>query len=304
MKLADLDVNKLYTYFDYLKWTFEERVELIKGRIFEMSAPSSMHQEISSYLNIAIGNYLKGKECKVFAAPYDVRIPRKTIDDKMITTVLQPDICVVCDKSKRDPRGCIGAPDIIIEILSPGNYEKELKNKYDIYEEAGVKEYWVVIPMVKSFVVHTLKDGKYQASRHMLAGDVVTSSVLPGFSLDIKSYLTVWISRSQPFKKIMTPDNYREIVQAPNKKICSNNINHYLCTPQMSKGNFNMLIIDSKDCENIDKALKKYKKKYEKSRVLNQLRDRQSFTKPSIRRRTEVLKAVYKQQLNNGELDT
>ena len=186
MKLADLNPNLLYTYADYLKWQFEERVELIKGKIFELSAPNSMHQEISGYIYLSIGNYLKGKPCKVFSAPYDVRIPRKTKDDKDVITVLQPDICVVCDKSKRDLRGCFGAPDIVVEITSPSNNVNELKNKYEIYEEAGVKEYWVVLPEPKTFLVYTLVEGKYHASRLMVAGDVFQSSVLEGYSLNLK----------------------------------------------------------------------------------------------------------------------
>jgi len=186
MKLAELDANKMYTYLDYLKWTFEERVELIKGRIFEMSAPNRMHQEISSYIHGMIFIYLQDKSCKVYSAPFDVRIPRKNKDDEDVITVLQPDICVICDLSKLDTRGCIGAPDIVVEILSPGNNDKELKNKFEIYEESGVKEYWVVIPQVKSMMVHTLANGKYQSSRLLVAGDLVSSSVLEGFTLDIK----------------------------------------------------------------------------------------------------------------------
>lgn len=186
MKLADLDVNKVYTYADYFKWQFDERVELIKGRIFKMSpAPSRIHQKLSSYINNTLYNYLRGKKCEVYAAPFDVRLPRKSKEDKDIITVLQPDICVICDLSKLDDKGCIGAPDIVVEILSPGNNATELKNKYEVYEESGVKEYWVVSPQNNTFIIYTLINGKYDASRLMVAGDVVTSSVLDGFSLDL-----------------------------------------------------------------------------------------------------------------------
>jgi Uma2 family endonuclease len=187
MTLAQLDLNKMYTYADYLKWTFEERVELIKGKIFRMSpAPNRMHQKHSSFIHNELYNYLKGKKCEVYAAPFDVRIPRKSKEDKDIITVLQPDICVICDLSKLDDKGCIGAPDIVLEILSPGNNAKELKNKYEIYEEAGVKEYWVLSPQDETFVAYTLVNGKYSASRIMVTGDVVSSSVLQGFTLDLK----------------------------------------------------------------------------------------------------------------------
>ena len=121
----------------------------------------------------------------MFSAPFDVRLPRKSKEDKDIVTVLQPDICVICDLSKIDTKGCIGAPDIVVEILSHGNYATELKNKYEVYEESGVKEYWIVSPQNNTFIIYTLINGKYDASRLMVAGDVVTSSVLDGFSLDL-----------------------------------------------------------------------------------------------------------------------
>ena len=186
MKLSDLDLTKSYTYADYLKWTFEERVELIKGKIFKMSpAPSSSHQRISFRLGNALFNYLNGKQCEVFSAPFDVRLPRKSKDDKDIYTVLQPDICVICDPSKIEERGCLGAPDIVIEILSPANNQKELKYKHEAYEEAGVKEYWVFDPREKGIQVYLRTNGKLLASGYLYAEDKFTTDILPGFSLDL-----------------------------------------------------------------------------------------------------------------------
>ena len=186
MKFADLDLNKLYTYADYYKWQFEERVELIKGKIFKMSpAPNPYHQVLAGDIYTLINVFLRKKPCKVFIAPFDVRLMRKSSDDKDIMTVLQPDICVICDLTKIDKRGCIGAPDLVVEVLSPGNSAKELKNKYEEYEEAGVKEYWVVSPQNQTFLIYTLHKGKFQLSPVKIPGDVVTSSVLPGFSLDL-----------------------------------------------------------------------------------------------------------------------
>lgn len=186
MRFADLDLNKLYTYADYFQWRFEERVELIKGRIFKMSpAPNVRHQRISGEVHGQLWSFLRGKKCQVFAAPFDVRLPRKTNDDREITTVLQPDVCVVCDPAKLDKRGCLGAPDIVVEILSPGNNAKELKTKYEVYEEAGVLEYWVVSPQDNTFLVYVLTNGKYVPLRTMVAGDVFTSSALEGYSLDL-----------------------------------------------------------------------------------------------------------------------
>lgn len=186
MVLADLDLNKTYTYADYFKWKFEERVELIRGRIFKMSpAPSRRHQRITGDMFSLMNGFLKGKRCEVYIAPFDVRLPRRSKDDKDIITVVQPDICVVCDPAKLDDRGCLGAPDIVVEILSPGNNTKELKYKYDIYEEAGVKEYWIVSPQDETFLKYVLEDGRYTPSRVMVTGDLVTSSLLPGFELDL-----------------------------------------------------------------------------------------------------------------------
>lgn len=184
MTFADLDLNKTYTYADYLKWDFKERVELIMGKLFKMNpAPNNRHQDISMELSGQLWSHVKGGKCKVYTAPFDVRIPRKSTDDKDIITVVQPDICVVCDPAKLDMKGCLGAPDIVVEILSPGNNKLELRNKFDLYESAGVKEYWIVSPQDNTFIVNTLVDGQYVTSRPMTSGSEITSSVLPGFSL-------------------------------------------------------------------------------------------------------------------------
>ncbi len=186
MELADLDLNSTYTYADYLKWTFKERVELIKGKIFEMSpAPSSNHQRLSSRLHIAIGKFLEGKPCEIFSAPFDVRLPRKSKDDKDIFTVLQPDICIICDPSKIEERGCLGAPDIVVEILSPANNKKELKYKKEIYQESGVKEYWIVDVREKAVQIYVFSNQAEVSSTYLYPENKITSSILPGFSLDV-----------------------------------------------------------------------------------------------------------------------
>lgn len=183
----DLDLSQTYTYAHYLNWLFDERVELIKGRIFKMSpAPSRRHQEVSGALFFEINSFLKNKPCKVYAAPFDVRFPKESKADHETDTVLQPDISVVCDLSKLDDRGCIGAPDIVAEILSQGNNKTELLYKYQVYEEFGVREYWIVSPADKTFLKYTLSnDGRFQPSRLFTAGEKVGSSVLPGFTLDL-----------------------------------------------------------------------------------------------------------------------
>jgi len=186
MQLSDLDINKTYTYADYLKWTFDERLELIKGKIFNMSpAPGSIHQFVSGAIFNELYNYLKNKPCHVMCAPFDVRLIRKSGDDKDITTVVQPDICVVCDPKKIDAKGCLGSPDIVVEILSPGNNKKELQNKYEVYEEAGVLEYWIIQPLEKTFLKYTLVNSSFQPSRLLTNGDEVTTTILPNFVLNL-----------------------------------------------------------------------------------------------------------------------
>jgi len=189
MQFSDLDLSKTYSYADYLQWTFEERLELIKGKIFPMTpAPASVHQRLSWIISGELYSFLKGKPCEAYAAPFDVRLPRKgENDDKKIFTVVQPDVCIICDLAKVDDRGCTGAPDIVVEILSPGNNRKELQNKYEAYEESGVKEYWIISPQDESFLKYTLVDGRFQASKLMTTGEIVTSPILPGFQLPLET---------------------------------------------------------------------------------------------------------------------
>lgn len=176
-----------YTYADYLQWKFEERLELFKGKIFKMSAPTTKHQDVTGNLYLVIGGYLKGKQCKVYFAPVDVRLPvQNRKKDNEVTTVVQPDLCIVCDLSKIEPRGIIGAPDFVVEILSPGNSSKEIRLKYELYEEAGVGEYWVVNPVEENIIVYRLSDaGKLELYRVLAAGDVINLRALPGLQINI-----------------------------------------------------------------------------------------------------------------------
>ena len=149
-------------------------------------APSRVHQEVSGEIFVAFYNFLKNKPCKVYGAPFDVRFPKESKADKDVFTVLQPDICVVCDLSKLDDKGCIGTPDIVVEVLSPGNTKKELLHKYKVYEEFGVKEYWVVSASDQNILIYTLdSDGKFQPSKIFTHSEEIHSSVLPGFVLKI-----------------------------------------------------------------------------------------------------------------------
>jgi len=187
-RFEDIDLSGTYTYADYLNWEIAERLELIKGKIFKISpAPGSFHQQISAVVHTEICIYLKNKSCKAFAAPFDVRLFRRSKDDKEVFTVIQPDICIICDLSKIDKRGCIGAPDIVVEILSPGNNKIELKNKFEAYEEAGVKEYWIIHPEERTFFKYVLNaSGRFEPTHLLTLGDHITSSVLPGFELSLE----------------------------------------------------------------------------------------------------------------------
>lgn len=178
-----------YSYADYLTWQMDEMVEIIKGKVFKpaaAAAPKRIHQKVSLKISSSLYQFLQGKPCEVYTAPFDVRLPVKSKRNEDIFTVVQPDICVVCDRSKLDDAGCIGAPDLIIEILSPGSNRKELKYKYEVYEESGVKEYWVIQPTEQTLLIYTLTTGKYVPSRLFSPGDIVSSACIEGFSLDLE----------------------------------------------------------------------------------------------------------------------
>lgn len=180
----------MYSYADYLTWPIDEVVELIKGIRFKKAAaaPKRIHQKVSGELFLRLGIFLKGQKCQVYSAPFDVRFTDGPVEDRKIRSVVQPDICVICDPGKLDDRGCIGAPDLIVEILSPGNNKMELKNKFELYESYGVREYWIVNPESQNLMIYTLVDGKYLPSRLLTSGDIIDSSVIEGFSLDLEEF--------------------------------------------------------------------------------------------------------------------
>jgi Uma2 family endonuclease len=182
-----LDLNKTYSYSDYLTWNFQERLEILKGKIFKMSpAPSTSHQKISMRLTGGLFNFFEKHPCHLFAAPFDVRLldKKKSTQDAAIHTVVQPDLCVICDESKIDERGAIGAPDLVIEILSPGNSNKEMKYKFDLYEEAGVLEYWIVNPADRTVLIYVLKERQFIGMHPLIEEDVIQSRLFP--QLDFK----------------------------------------------------------------------------------------------------------------------
>lgn len=180
----------VYSYADYLTWEIDEMVELIKGKVFRSAAaaPRMKHQKIVLRLGSELLQFLDKKTCDVFVAPFDVRLPVKSRKNEDIFTVVQPDVCVVCDRSKLDDAGCVGAPDLIVEVLSPGNNKKELRNKYEVYEESGVKEYWIIHPYEETLFIYTLTDGKYVPSRFFTHGDIVKSECIAGFEVDLEEF--------------------------------------------------------------------------------------------------------------------
>ena len=178
-------INGLYTYAEYLLWQFEERVELLKGKLFKMSAPSPAHQVVQSNLNIELGLYFRNQKCQIYPAPFDVRLPAKGETGDAIHTVVQPDLCVVCDRTKIDSRGCIGAPDLVIEIISPGNSKKELKQKFKLYEEAGVREYWVIHLSEEYVIVNVLENNHYK-TLSPIVDDEVHSVIFPTLKVHTK----------------------------------------------------------------------------------------------------------------------
>ncbi|MDD1637567.1 MAG: Uma2 family endonuclease [Methylococcaceae bacterium] len=190
-QLSQLDLTASYSYADYLTWQLNETVELIKGKIQLMSpAPNVKHQRLSIYLSSRLFYYFENKACQVFSAPFDVRLYDRTkslLVNKEITTVVQPDICVICDNSKLDEQGCNGAPDWIIEILSKGNSKKEVKIKHALYAESGVKEYWLVFPyeeVVQQFVLND-ENNSYQLVNSYAGDDVALPYLFADLAIDL-----------------------------------------------------------------------------------------------------------------------
>jgi len=173
--------KEYYTYADYITWPDEPRCELIDGKIYLMASPSTTHQRISRRLLARFEMHLAGKTCEVFDAPYDVRLNWQKGDD----AVVQPDLLVICDPDKIDNKGCKGAPDLIIEILSPSTASYDMMTKFTKYCDAGVKEIWFVSPDEQETKVFRQRDGEY-FSRMYGSTDKITVGILPDLTIDMK----------------------------------------------------------------------------------------------------------------------
>lgn len=173
--------DKKYTYADYLTWDDDNRYELIDGEVYMMApAPARIHQEVSVSLSGQLYNYLKGKKCKVYAAPFDVRLNADSEDN----IVVQPDISVICDPNKLDDQGCKGAPDMIVEILSPSTAGRDQVLKFNKYLEAGVREYWMIYPESRTVQVYLQKNGEY-VGKNYDATTTIPVSILEDCRIDL-----------------------------------------------------------------------------------------------------------------------
>ena len=185
----ELDPSKRYTYADYLTWLDDKRRELINGFIHLMSAPMRRHARVAGELYTLLGVFIKTNKgsCHVYHAPFDVRLPLKGFrEDHKIYDVVQPDICVVCDLTKLDDKGCIGAPDLVVEVLSPSTLKYDWNYKYNLYEAAGVREYWIVDPPAKSVHVFLLQpNGTYNLGDTYESTDKAPVSVLQGLEINV-----------------------------------------------------------------------------------------------------------------------
>jgi len=177
-----------YTYADYLQWDKGRRLELIEGTIVDMTpAPSRLHQEILMELGRQFSNYLLGKVCKVYMAPFDVRLPYQDEKTEETKTVVQPDLVVVCDPRKLDQMGCEGAPDLIVEVLSPTTAKHDLIVKLRLYERAGVKEYWVVHPTDQTLMAFALRKGEYGKPKVYASPERVPVDAIATFTVDLST---------------------------------------------------------------------------------------------------------------------
>lgn len=177
---------KRFTYGDYLTWPEEERWELIEGIPFNMTpAPSLDHQSVAGEIYRQAANFLLHHPCRVFIAPFDVRLAEGDEPDDQVPTVVQPDVSVVCDPAKLDRRGCRGAPDWIVEVLSPSTALKDQSEKLALYRRHGVREYWLLSAADRSLVVYTLSaPGAFGSPQHFPAAGLIPVTVVPGLSID------------------------------------------------------------------------------------------------------------------------
>ena len=181
-----LPQEKRYTLADALNWDESEHIELICGQPFMLATPVRRHQEALAELFSQLYAHLKGKKCKVYPAPFAVRLFERDGDyPEDVDTMVEPDISVVCNAGKLDDIGCKGAPDLIIEILSPTTQRHDRVTKFNLYQRAGVREYWIVDPASKSVQVFVLDGKHYIAKDFGTAKDTIKVNVLEDCAIDL-----------------------------------------------------------------------------------------------------------------------
>ena len=183
-RVPEYDENSRYTYADYLKWEGLERYQLINGKVFNIPSSSVVHQALLMELSMQFADWLKGKPCQVFAAPLDVRLFPK--EDDSDDTVVQPDLLVVCDKEKLSKGYVNGAPDLVVEIVTPLSTYYEFFLQFHGYLEAGVREYWVIDPEGQKMQVNIYENGHYISSVHK-GNESVPVNILPGLNITLGS---------------------------------------------------------------------------------------------------------------------
>jgi Uma2 family endonuclease len=188
MPLA-LNHDERYTYADYLTWEDDLRWELIEGVPYCMTpAPAPRHQGIVFELGRLLGNGIEksGGSCRVYPAPLDVRLPGREVNDNEVDTVVQPDISVICDASKIDEKGCLGAPDICVEVLSESSAYRDETDKLFLYEKHGVREYWIVNPEGKYIMVYRHGGDRFHKPDYYRIEDTLESDVLMGLAIKLE----------------------------------------------------------------------------------------------------------------------
>jgi len=175
-----------FTYADYCTWPEEERWELIDGEAYAMvPAPTRRHQDMVVELVRQIANHLQGNDrCRVYVAPFDIRLPDRDEADEAVVTVVQPDIAVICDPAKLDDKGCRGAPDWIIEVLSPATAAKDQIQKRALYERHGVREYWLVHPVDRILFMYRLGANGYGKPQVLPTSGSCDPVAGPGLTID------------------------------------------------------------------------------------------------------------------------
>ena len=185
MRLRKRDTH-YHTYADYLEWSRSYGDELINGTAYvrEPPSPSFSHQGMAGELHRQVANALKGKACRVYMAPLDVRLPKSTEEDGQIDTVVQPDVFIVCDLQKLDARGMRGAPDWLAEVLSPGTANHDKRRKLPVYERAGVREVWLIDPIVRTLTLYRLEAGHYRPATLLELKGKTPITAVPGVTID------------------------------------------------------------------------------------------------------------------------